>query len=171
MLDRLNLVGIKAWIVRQLLDHIAQLEAKPSAAAHLADLIRKRYPRMLERGNPVYDGVLDAAIGRIEAGGPIDPSAAVVVPDELIATGWAPHGWSPAVENRLRQEAAAKLIPIPADRVLKDGQVAVDRELWELALELADNDAASFVGVSPMPPDIARYRALRSAQAGNGGGA
>ena len=39
----------------------------PSSAPELADLLRKRYPRLLERGNPLYDGALAAAVERAEA--------------------------------------------------------------------------------------------------------
>ena len=39
----------------------------PSSTPELADLLRKRYPRLLERGNPLYDGVLAAAVERAGA--------------------------------------------------------------------------------------------------------
>ena len=78
--------GFDPQTVRDLLAHIAaqdqriaELEAgQGSAGAELADLIRKRYPRLLERGNPLYDGTLDDAIGRIKEGGPIEAGRVVV---------------------------------------------------------------------------------------------
>ena len=48
----------------------------PSSTPELADLLRKRYPRLLERGNPLYDGVLAAAVERAGA------ADAVTVPRE-----------------------------------------------------------------------------------------
>lgn len=54
-----------------------------SQLADLIDLIRKRYPRLLERGNPMYDGLLADAIGRIEDGGPLSPFRSEI--DRLLA--------------------------------------------------------------------------------------
>ena len=76
-----NTKGFAPGVVRELLDHIAQLEAQ-RGGSDLVELIRRRYPRMLERGNLLYDGVLDDVIGRIEAGEPMERGGAVVVPDD-----------------------------------------------------------------------------------------
>lgn len=43
-----------------------------SQLASLIDLIRKRYPRLLERGNPMYDGLLADAVRRAEDGGALN---------------------------------------------------------------------------------------------------
>lgn len=40
----------------------------------LADLVRKRYPRMLERGNPLYDAVLDGALKGVQPATLPEPS-------------------------------------------------------------------------------------------------
>ena len=63
--------------------------ATPSSTLELADLLRKRYPRLLERGNPLYDGVLAAAVERAGA------ADAVVVPREEINDAWAGEGGAP----------------------------------------------------------------------------
>lgn len=59
--------------------HIAKLEARnaelEAGRPDLADLLRKRYPRLLEPGNPLYDGVLARAV-QAQAGGVVVPGEA-----------------------------------------------------------------------------------------------
>ena len=43
-----------------------------SQLAGFIDLIRKRYPRLLERGNPMYDGLLADAVRMAEEGGTLN---------------------------------------------------------------------------------------------------
>ena len=43
-----------------------------SQLASLIDLVQKRYPRLLERGNPMYDGLLADAVRMAEEGGALN---------------------------------------------------------------------------------------------------
>lgn len=134
----------------------------------LVELIRRRYPRMLERGNPLYDAVLADAVQR---------GGAVVVP------AWnrsdfdkVPPEWSEMQCFGAGYElAASRIQPIPAGGALADGMVGVDREEWEvtsaLALRLANWYNGHEINRTIWPPELQRYRAihaLRSAKGGEG---
>ena len=67
-------VGDAAEHLRAALAEIAHLRAIP-------DLIRKRYPRMLERGNPLFDGVLADLLERCGEPSASAQQGAVVVPE------------------------------------------------------------------------------------------
>ena len=176
-----NTKGFAPGVVRELLDHIAQLEAQadessatmerlsgvveryrggvlPSSAercalrwshssatdrgsfgrgweareaegieaqrggSDLVELIRRRYPRMLERGNLLYDGVLDDAVQR---------GGAVVVPTKMDDDDWEAIGFQQSTEGQLQRvwdRAVSRIQPIPAGGALADGMVGVDRE-------------------------------------------
>ena len=168
---------------------IEQLEAQ-RGGSDLVELIRRRYPRMLERGNPLYDAVLADAVQR---------GGAVVVPaddvrssffgdvraekrwqhtraqlnDEAITPwtvseamnyrGFFMHGWT---------AHAKEFPPIPADRVLADGMVGVDREEWEVTSKMARTLANWYNGHeinrTIWPPELQRYRTIHSLRSAKG---
>ena len=156
--------GFDPQTVRDLLDHIAaqdqriaELEAgQGSAGAELADLIRKRYPRLLERGNPLYDGTLDDAIGRIKEGGPIEAGRVVVAEltndDELEAF----NGHRDPTEDEIHALrigyalAISRIRAIPSGRVPGEGQVAIR---WIPVSESLPDDGESVGFIIDSPRD------------------
>ena len=104
----------------------AQLEAQ-RGGSDLVELIRRRYPRMLERGNPLYDAVLADAVQR---------GGAIVVPeypensfDVRMAVQKA-GGMADFDQGIFRagwELLASRIQPISADRVLADGEISMAR--------------------------------------------
>ena len=156
---------------------IEQLEAQ-RGGSDLVELIRRRYPRMLERGNPLYDAVLADAVQR---------GGAVVVPeltDSMVDLAIGPTlaaidspGASirSAKRNGYRygwRDACSSMKAIPADRVLEDGMVGVDREEWEvtsaLALRLANWYNGHEINRTIWPPELQRYRTIHSLRSAKG---
>ena len=103
---------------------IARLRAIP-------DLIRKRYPRMLERGNPLFDGVLADLLERCNNSSASAQQGVVVVPEYPIRDG--NDGWANLINEWVREWTGDSAKFVPSSRVLRDGEVAVDaRELQGL---------------------------------------
>jgi hypothetical protein len=61
MIDEPVAMTVPTEWVRAALDALEAAQARAWSAS-LTSLIRLRYPRLLERGNPLYDGVLAAAV-------------------------------------------------------------------------------------------------------------
>lgn len=144
-----------------------------SQLASLIDLIRKRYPRFLEPGNPLYDGVLARAVdaqAAAQAGGVVVP-----VPMEELAAlreivrlldearqrydkhprGAGGQRMPDEIDDLLCRLYEVGVHPadtrpkpraraLPASRVLGDGEVAVDEE--ELVALRCLDDAVTING-------------------------
>lgn len=68
--------------------------------------------------------------------------------------------------------AVSRIQPIPADRVLAEGMVGVDREEWEvtsaLALRLANWYNGHEINRTIWPPELQRYRTIHSLRSAKG---
>lgn len=159
-----------------------------SQLASLIDLIRRRYPRLLERGNPMYDGLLADAVRMAEEGGTLNQANQEI--DRLRAElqrgrGWVPEKPRPVLDingepmrgvslqmwHRGWDDLASRLPSI------KEGEVVVDREEWEAVLDFAErivpirDNLSGISWVGSLRDVFAAYDnwyALRSAQAKGG---
>ena len=119
-LDDPNLAYFEPCVVRELLDHIAQLEAQRGAN------VLATCANCAQRGHCVHAKLGEACEDHI-----VQRGGAVVVPTKMDDDDWEAIGFQQSTEGQLQRvwdRAVSRIQPIPADRVPVDGMVGVDRE-------------------------------------------
>jgi len=161
-------------LVAELLDHIAQLEAQRGELARELDLTKREAWTAKERHKD-EKGRADGLRERLDEMNADEfvnaqRGGAVVVPTKMDDDDWEAIGFQQSTEGQLQRvwdRAVSRIQPIPADRVLADGMVGVDREELATLREIAGRWCPPF-GVPHNMETVALFDRLRAQQAKGG---